>query len=319
MSMSPANPTVRVTAVDALLSGLVDYAGLFPPAKEGMREALENYASYRAGDDRSALGRFIVPISRLKELENASRGLMPHDPGPEPWRLSVLVDGDVRAAGEEMLRFNTRHRSSTSELRAVIDVAELKAGTVDDVRRQSSELPASFTPYFEIPIKEEISPLVKAIGRAGARAKVRTGGVTPESVPGAAEVIDFISACRREAVAFKATAGLHHPIRGSYKLTYEPNSPIGTMYGFLNVFVASALLYSGETEHTAIAALEENDRTAFVFEDDAIVWRDKRIPAEQIEASRREFAISFGSCSFREPIDELRPLSRPPRPGGDGQ
>ena len=61
--------SAAVKAVDALLAGLVDYAGLFPPASEDMRDALENYASYRASDDRSALGRFIVPVSRLKELE----------------------------------------------------------------------------------------------------------------------------------------------------------------------------------------------------------------------------------------------------------
>jgi hypothetical protein len=80
------------------------------------------------------------------------------------------------------------------------------------------------------------------------------------------------------------------------------------MYGFLNVFVASALMYAGESEKTGIAALEESDPSAFAFENDAIVWRDKRISAEQMEASRRDFAISFGSCSFREPIDELAPL-----------
>ncbi len=311
MSMLAENPErIRVKAVDALLSGLVDYAGLFPPAREDMRGALENYASYREGDDRSALGRFIVPVSRLKELEEASSGLMPDGAGSDPWRLSVLVAGDIRAAGEEMLRFNRRHQPDSNDGHAVIDVVELKAGTVDDIALQRSELPASFIPYFEIPIGRDVSPLVKAIARAGARAKVRTGGLTPESIPPAAEVIDFITACRREAVPFKATAGLHHPIRGSFKLTYEPNSPIGTMYGFLNVFLASALVYTGESDDTAIAALEERDRSAFVFEDDAIVWRDKRVTGEEIKASRREFAISFGSCSFREPIDELRPLSQ---------
>ena len=296
-------------AVDALLAGLVDYAGLFPPASEGMREALENYASYRASDDRSALGRFIVPVSRLNEIENAGRDLMPRDAGEEPWRLSVLVAGDVGPAGEEMLGFNRRHQSGSTDGYAVIDVAELKAGTTDDVARQRSELPMSFTPYFEIPIGGNVAPLVKAIARAGARAKVRTGGVTPESIPPAGEVIAFIAACQREAVPFKATAGLHHPIRGSYKLTYEPAGPVGKMYGFVNVFVASALIYAGESEGTGMAALEESDTSAFAFEDDAIVWRDKRISAEQIEASRRDFSISFGSCSFREPIDELAPLS----------
>ena len=296
-------------AVDALLAGLVDYAGLFPPASEDMRDALENYAAYRAGDDRSALGRFIVPASRLKELEDSGRGLMPRDAGEEPWRLSVLVAGDVSSAAEEMVMFNRRHQSGSQDGHAVIDVAELKAGTIDDVARQRAQLPVSFTPYFEIPITGDVVPLVKAIARAGARAKVRTGGVTPESIPPADQVIAFIAACRREGVPFKATAGLHHPIRGTYKLTYQPASPVGKMYGFLNVFVASALVYAGESAESGIAVLEESDPSAFAFEDDAIVWRDRRISAEQIEASRRHFAISFGSCSFREPIDELAPLS----------
>lgn len=307
--ISRGSQSVRVKAVDALVSGLIDYAGLFPPASEGMREALENYASYREGEDRSALGRFIVPVSRLKELEVAGRDLLERGAWSDPWRLSVLIAGDLRAAHDEIVRFNSHRSSGSRGGHAVIDVAELKAGTVDDVERQRSELPDRFTAYFEIPIDSDVGPLVKAIARAGARAKVRTGGVTPGSIPPAKEIIDFIAACRREAVPFKATAGLHHPIRGSYRLTYEPDSPTGTMHGFLNVFVASTLLYAGESEATAIAALEEADRRAFAFEDDAIVWRDKRIPAEQIEASRRELAISFGSCSFREPIDELRPLS----------
>ncbi|HET6761678.1 MAG TPA: hypothetical protein VFH13_06235 [Gemmatimonadaceae bacterium] len=295
-------------AVDALLSGLVDYAGLFPPASEGMREALENYASYRNGEDSLALGRFIVPISRLRELEDAGRDLVPRGPGSEPWRLSVLVGDDVRLAGEEMLDFNRRHGTGSSDGHALIDVAELKASAVDEIERQHAELPDFFTAYFEIPLKGNILPLVKAIARAGARAKVRTGGVTPESIPPAKEVIDFIATCQSEAVPFKATAGLHHPVRGSYRLTYEADSPVGTMYGFLNVFVASALLFTGRSRNSATAALEETDRRAFVFDDDAIGWRDVRITTDQLEASR-QFAISFGSCSFREPIDELRPLT----------
>ena len=273
-----------------------------------MREALENYASYRNGEERSALGRFIVPISRLRELEERGSDLMPAGSEAEPWHLSVLVADDVRRAGEQMIDFNRRH-SAGSMGRALIDVVELKAGTVDEIARQRAELPDSFTAYFEIPIGADVSPLVKAIAGAGARAKVRTGGVTPESIPPAGEVIDFIAACQRELVPFKATAGLHHPVRGIYPFTYEPGSPVGTMYGFLNLFVASALLYAGETRKTALAALEEIDPHAFVFEDDAILWHDKRIASDQLEAVR-QFAISFGSCSFREPIDELRPLTR---------
>jgi hypothetical protein len=299
-----------VKSVDALLSGLVDYAGLFPPASEDMRPALESYASYIQSTDRSALGRFIVPISRLKELEESARGLMPNRPGSEPWRLSVLVAEDVRAAGKEMLKYNDRHSSGSADGYGVIDVVELKASTVDEIGYQQKALPPSFTAYFEIPITAEMTALVKTISRVGARAKVRTGGITLEAFPRASALADFIAACQREAVPFKATAGLHHALRGKYQLTYEPASQTAMMHGFLNVFIGAALLYAGESEDTALAALEETDASAFRFEDGAIEWRDKRIRAEQIMAFRSEFAISFGSCSFPEPVEELRYLTR---------
>jgi hypothetical protein len=305
--------SVRVKAVDALLAGLVDYAGLFPPASEDMRTALENYAAYREGDDRSALGRFIVPLSRLKELEDAGRDLMRRGDASEPWPLSVLVAGDARSAAGTITDFNRRHGPGSKDGRAVIDVAELKASTAEDIARDRAQLPTPLIVYFEIPIKGDVSPLIKAIARAGTRAKVRTGGVTPESMPPAGEVVEFISACKREGVAFKATAGLHHPIRGSYRLTYEPNSLTGAMHGFLNVFIASALIYSGADKHTAIAALEESDLAAFMFEEDAIVWRDRWITTDQIEASRRGFSTSFGSCSFREPVDDLAAITNATR------
>jgi len=300
-------------SVDAFLAGLVDYAGLFPPAGEDMRLALESYASYFESEDRNALGRFIVPIARLKELEEAGSDLMPRGSGSNPWQLSVLVAADVRAAGEEILRFNCRHSSESKDGHAVIDVAELKAGTVNEIGHQRRDLPRGVTAYFEIPITPDVSPLVNSIARVGARAKVRTGGVTPEAFPAAEAVIDFIAACRREAVPFKATAGLHHPVRGEYRLNYESGSPTGMMYGFLNVFIAAALVYAGESEDTALDVLQESDAWAFTFSDDAIQWRDKRVGLEQIVASRSEFAISFGSCSFREPVEELANLTRTAR------
>ena len=307
--IDPIAQVSGVKSVDALLAGLVDYAGLFPPASEDMRRALESYASYFQGADRTALGRFIVPISRVKELEEAGGDLMPRGSGSRQWRLSVLVAEDVRAAGDEMLKFNCRHSLDSKDGHAVIDVVELKASTPDEVGHQRQDLPPAFTAYFEIPITGDVSPLVKAIAKAGARAKVRTGGVTPEAFPPAEAIIGFIAACQREAVPFKATAGLHHPIRGEYHLTYEPDGPKGMMYGFLNVFLAAELLYAGEGEDTALAALEESDLSAFEFADDAIQWRGKRIGAEQILASRSNFAISFGSCSFREPVEELARLT----------
>jgi hypothetical protein len=294
--------------VDALLDGLVDYAGLFPPASEDMRAALENYASYRRGADRNALGRFIVPMPRLDELEAEAKELLPRGRGWDPWRLSVLVANDIQAAGAELLEFNRRHSAGSSKGYAVIDVAELKASTAAEIEHQRAALPRDLVVYFEIPHKGDVGSLVKAIARTGSRAKIRTGGVTADAFPPPREVIDFIVACESAGVAFKATAGLHHAIRGEYPLTYEEDSPTGTMHGFLNVFIAAALVHAGESEETAIAVLEENDLAAFSFSDNTISWRKKHISGREIAACRTDLAISFGSCSFREPVDELDSL-----------
>ena len=298
-----------VKSVDALLRGLVDYAGLFPPASEDMRPALENYASYFDGPDRRALGRFIVPVSRLAELERAGADLMPRGKRAVPWRLSVLVAEDVRAASEEMQRFNQAHSAGSKNGHAVVDVVEMKATTHGEIEHQRRDLSPSFTAYFEIPLSGEVDTLVAAIARVGASAKMRTGGVTAQSFPPAQSIVDFMLACQRNGVPFKATAGLHHPVRGEYRLTYDADAPRGRMYGFLNVFFAAVLLYSGDSEDTALAVLEETDPSAFTFEDDAIQWRDKRVTTDQWAAARSGFAIAFGSCSFREPVDELAVLT----------
>src|SRR2546430_942730 len=260
-----------------------------------MRPALENYSSYLNGPDRRALGRFIVPFSRLRELEDVGADLMPRGKRGPPWQLSVLVAEGVRTAAEEISRFNRSH-SSVRRGRVVIDVVELKASSPDEIRHQKHDLPNELTAYFEIPLSGDVTGLVETLASVGARAKMRTGGVTQQAFPPARAIIDFIAACRREGVPFKATAGLHHPLRAEYRLTYDADSPKGMMYGFLNVFFAAALIYSGEAAETALAALQETHASAFTFEDGAILWRDKIVTADQMAASRAEFAIAFGSC-----------------------
>ena len=78
----------RSPAVETLLEGLVDYAGLFPPAALSMRDAVVRYGSYRRGPHQRMLGRFVVPVARLDELALASPSVS--GANEEPWALAAL-------------------------------------------------------------------------------------------------------------------------------------------------------------------------------------------------------------------------------------
>jgi hypothetical protein len=144
-----------------------------------------------------------------------------------------------------------------------------------------------------------------AVKRAGGFAKVRTGGTTPGAFPGAPDLTRFLVAAARLRLPFKATAGLHHPVRGAYRLTYEAGAPSGVMYGYLNLAIAAFLAWVEAPAADVEAALLESERDAIGFEVDALRWRQHRFPTELIARVRQDFFHGFGSCSFREPLDEL--------------
>ncbi|HVE71440.1 MAG TPA: hypothetical protein VNI54_08740 [Thermoanaerobaculia bacterium] len=171
---------------------------------------------------------------------------------------------------------------------------------VDEVKATSEEEIAEFPPDVYVEIAD--IALLDAIKRHGQRAKIRTGGITADAFPAVRDVAGFLRACKAKGVAFKATAGLHHPLRCVKPLTYEPNAPTGTMHGFLNVFLAAAML-----DH-ADEILAETDPRAFAFDDDHASWRGHRVSTEELRTMRRDFATSFGSCSFEEPIGDLKEL-----------
>lgn len=288
-----------MSALVALLDGLVDYAGLFPPAALPMPQAVQNYARYRTGEQRAMLARFVVPAQRLPEFRREASKL---DSTPDlgAWPLAALAnidDADAIAA------FNREHRQRWN-----IDTVEAKASTPDGVRQLAAVFP-DLSVYVEIPLGEHLEALIVAIAASQLRAKIRTGGIRPELFPAPAEVLRFLEICLRQHVAFKATAGLHHPLRGEYPLTYEPDGPRGTMYGFLNVFLTAAFLDAGRKAQQLLPLLEERDAAAIACDANGISWRDWHLSRADVARARARFAGSFGSCSFEEPVQDLAALS----------
>jgi hypothetical protein len=285
-----------------LLAGLVDYAGLFPPAALDMERATASYAAYRDGPESWMLGRFVVPAARLDEMERAAAARLPRE--GEPWRLSAIA-ADLARDVDRIADFNARHARGEAGL-AVVDAIELRLASPEKAAWAASVIGGALVPYYEIPLGGDLPAFVEAIRAAGGRAKVRTGGVTDDAFPAPARLARFMDACVRAGVPFKATAGLHHPVRGSYRLTYEPGSACATMFGFLNVWTAAALLAAGASAADATRALEEAEPDELRLDADGLAWRGRRLTTAQLARVRERVAIAFGSCSFEEPVSELR-------------
>jgi hypothetical protein len=307
-----------MSALNALLTGLVDFAGIFPPAGLEMRSAVRAYSAYRLGPHASVLGSFVVPAARLDEFGAELEALCGSEQPERPWAVSVLAGDAADADVSRALTFAASGERGTAIQVVSIDV---KADTAAGVARATAIVPRAMTMAVEIPLslrRENRRSVLRAVRAAGRMVKLRTGGVTAEAIPSPVQVAEFIWDCARAGVAFKATAGLHHPVRAEQRLTYAADSPRATMHGFLNVFLASAAAWvaaqSAKAEETAappaavIGLLEEQDPSSFRFDAAALRWRGAVITAADIAGTRAGLARSFGSCSFVEPVSELEAL-----------
>jgi len=135
--------------------------------------------------------------------------------------------------------------------------------------------------YVELPLGDGLEENVAALAERGLRAKVRCGGA---EVPSAAALGRFLETCRASRVPFKATAGLHHPLAAPGR------------HGFLNVLAACAF-----EDDAALAGEVELDA-------DGLRWRGREAGPDELARVRREQLVAVGSCSFFEPVADLKEL-----------
>lgn len=266
----------------ALLGRLIDHAALFPPASMSVPEAVAEDRRARSSEYAWMLARFVCPASSLEAL--GEEMAWPEAPG-----LSVVLDttdtGPVEAAAAAGAPVEA------VELRLPKPVAG--AGALREKRRV---LP--WTAYFELPPgerpREELTETVAAVAAAGGRVKLRCGG---EHVPTVEHVALVIAACRDAGCVFKATAGLHHPFRR------------GSEHGFLNLLVAAAFAHA---RNAAVPELErllgEERPEAFSVSPAGLSAGGSRLEVEEIRVSREHLFAGLGSCSWREPVEDLRAL-----------
>jgi len=285
------------------MTGVVDYAGLFPPAALAMRESLQNYAAASVGADAWLLGRFVVPASRLTELVEHAGVL-----GPARLPLSVIVTDGATAEIEAIAALGGRPGAGQGGI--VVECLECKPRSLDSIEWLSRASNGAFEVYVEIDPSADLATWMPRLAASGLRAKLRTGSTTAAAFPSPATVAAFMAAAISTGVPFKATAGLHHAVRGRYRLTYEPDSAEAVMHGYLNVLLAAAALRNGHAAQIAERVLEETNLSSMTVSADAIQWAGLTWSAADLRGLRLEGLVGFGSCSIAEPASDIRALVR---------
>ncbi|HEY6485405.1 MAG TPA: hypothetical protein VIX83_03375 [Candidatus Cybelea sp.] len=282
-------------AVFAAFTSLIDYAGLFPPAQLSMSAAQEEYRRARLGPYAWMLGRFIVPLKLLAEAGKIAP--LPFSviaAASETERLAALRTAGVAIETIEMPVTTGSDdegtvRESLQQLRVTLDLLGLGDLPVYLEFVRSPETPLS------------IESALSAAAAARFAAKLRCGGVTADAFPSVDEVARFIAAATAASVPFKATAGLHHPVR-------HFNAQSGfAMHGFLNILAAAALAPRVDLA-TLSRVVGEEDPNAFGFEASEMRWREQRIGVARLRETRERAFVAYGSCSFAEPVGDLTAL-----------
>lgn len=324
------------SSLRALLAGVIDYAGLFPPARLPLDEAIRNFARYRASGGHALLGRFLCPAASLVELERYHEELFQSGP---PFAFSVLGRGGntilefltgLNDDLDAITAFRERHGARVTvegfEVRLPDQVLRRqRAADIDALIRVVSLLidtwkKTALTPYFEVgPGPDWRSIFSAAIaGIAGNHYaeesavhqffrppgfKLRCGGLQAAAFPTPEQVAFVINGCRLVGVPVKFTAGLHHPVR---RFAADVHTHV---HGFLNLLAAGVLDHARKLDENQVRQIIEDENAAhFVFDDEGMRWNDLKASLAEIGAARRQAVIAFGSCSIDEPREDLRKL-----------
>jgi hypothetical protein len=302
-SSKPCTETnAHIEPIRTLLATAVDHAGLFPPAGLNMSAAVAAFHQHGQSEHAWMLGSFVVPAGRLEQLAEAHAAVAA--PDEDPWPLSVIVVSPEEGAEAMEL---VRRRLAEGLRVAAFEVRALGAQTIREKHEHLSGPDfEGVHVYYEVPLDERTEARLDAVAAVGAHAKVRTGGVTAEAFPGAGELVRFMRACTEREVAFKATAGLHHAFMGSYPLTYETGSACAGMHGFLGLALTAGLIRAGAVDDAGAVASLAGGAPDLEVLDDGFSWCGHHLTHDDLVDLRRDFFRSFGSCSFAEPLEELR-------------
>jgi hypothetical protein len=274
----------------ALVSGVFDYAGLFPPARLSQAETAERFGRYINGPEKHFLGDLVWPAADLPAL----LPLLPT--GGRAWPISAL-GGGVSGWRADLAKIEAFNEAAGERAMIGAYEARLDVDSIDEIKGLEDRFDHVF---LEVPTAGFHDALHMLAHADGLFAKLRTGGATADAYPSPETLAAFIHECVSLDLPYKLTAGLHHP----FPTTDTATS--GRMHGFLNVLVANALAIELDLSRAEIAQiLAESDPSRFVFEGHVVQFGEWEIDAQGCQDSRDVFR-KIGSCSIEEPTGDLR-------------
>jgi len=295
----------------ALLAHSIDYAGMFPPCSLGLDSAVRNQAEYVLSRDEWMLGAFVLSAEQF----DAAKQLVSQFDAQHPLRIAALgpKTASANAFLEALDDANAATRSLSRHNVDLISISHLEMFLPKDVDiaslNEARSIVGDLPVFWEAP-SDRTEQTVALLSEFNSDAdsptfgfKLRTGGVTADAFPTSMQIAKALVAPATHQLPLKFTAGLHHPLR-QYRGEVETK-----MHGFLNVLGATVLAaeHRWDANQTAIM-MEDENADSFSFTDDFFAWREWRIDIKRLQY-RRRFVVSFGSCSFDEPRDDLRALN----------
>lgn len=229
--------------------------------------------------------------------------------GEEPWEIGVILDADP---GEGVAAAQTFH----AEMQPAATITSVEAKPLGSTPESISALVGTLVsiqpevvPFVEVsqeqPFGDQIKTVANALrdlGHVGG-VKIRCGGLDASLFPDPGTVASFILEATNAKLPFKATAGLHQPIRHYVE---ELNV---WRHGFVNLLVAAAVAEAGYGIETVSAVIAETDAEAFAISAAFITWRELSIPGPAVRRVRTSGFVAYGSCDFFEPVEALASLS----------
>jgi hypothetical protein len=252
---------------------ILDYAGMFPPAKLSFKEAVRCFEIFQGHQHADFLNCLVLPLDHAARMEGRSIPLSLLVPEKELWQAQfapTVASIEIAWSGDESV------------------LTHLNREVVPNIRV-----------FLELDWRKPVAPLMEKIAAGGGRCavKLRTGGVTAESIPPAGAIADFLLGAARYQLPVKATAGLHSPVPN-----YDPSVGSRT-HGFLNFFCAGFLAFTGRADRDLLVSVIETFGYAdFEFTEQSLrcgttSFPSKRWTACAASASRASDRAAFSNQS----------------------